>query len=220
MEEDRGQSLQPPLAQALEVVRIFHQMCREGRLYNIERWINEGKPLQIAPEGIRKGTRPKTALQLFHGFSTDFGQWRTVGSLTPGTPRHVIVSYDNSDTANVPTVYFDLVSQTVNTEQTPVGIASSDAASNLLLGGHAAGTDEMDGVLQHCVIDETIWTGAQRNRHYHYGIIGGGVEVQHPMVTDKLGNEGSAIAVLGSSNGIRPIPRVGRRWGSIMGVGH
>ena len=158
-------------------------------------------------------------LQLFHGFSTDFGQWRTVGSLTTGTPHHVVVSYDNSDTANVPTVYFDLVSQTVNTEQTPVGTASSDAASNLLLGGRAAGTDEMDGALQHCVIDDTIWSAAQRNRHYYYGTIGGGVEVQHPMVTDKLENEGSATANLDNSNGIRPIPRVERRWGSMMGVG-
>lgn len=39
-------------------------MCREGRLYDVERWIAEGKPLQLAPEAIRKGTRPKTALQI------------------------------------------------------------------------------------------------------------------------------------------------------------
>src|SRR5207249_3261836 len=29
-----------------------------------EHWIAEGKPLQLAPEAIRKGTRPKTALQI------------------------------------------------------------------------------------------------------------------------------------------------------------
>jgi len=39
-------------------------MCREGRLYDVERWIAEGKPLQLAPEAIPKGTRPKTALQI------------------------------------------------------------------------------------------------------------------------------------------------------------
>jgi len=39
-------------------------MCREGRLYDVERWIAEGKPLQLSPEAIRKGTRPKTALQI------------------------------------------------------------------------------------------------------------------------------------------------------------
>jgi hypothetical protein len=41
-----------------------HQMCRDGRLYDVERWIAEGKPLQLAPEAILKGTRPKTALQI------------------------------------------------------------------------------------------------------------------------------------------------------------
>jgi ankyrin repeat protein len=39
-------------------------MCREGRLYDVERWIAEGKPLQVAPDAILKGTRPKTALQI------------------------------------------------------------------------------------------------------------------------------------------------------------
>jgi hypothetical protein len=37
---------------------------REGRLYDVERWIAEGKPLQLAPEAIPKGTRPKTALKI------------------------------------------------------------------------------------------------------------------------------------------------------------
>jgi hypothetical protein len=32
-------------------------------LYEVERWIADGKPLQLAPEAIPKGTRPKTALQ-------------------------------------------------------------------------------------------------------------------------------------------------------------
>jgi hypothetical protein len=39
-------------------------MCRERRLYDVERLIGEGKPLQLAPEAILKGTRPKTALQI------------------------------------------------------------------------------------------------------------------------------------------------------------
>jgi hypothetical protein len=39
-------------------------LCRDGRLHDVERWIAEGKPLQVTPEAIRKGTRPKTALQI------------------------------------------------------------------------------------------------------------------------------------------------------------
>ena len=53
-----------PLAQSLEDVRPLHQMCREGRLYDVERWIGERKPLQSAPQAIPKGLRPKTALQI------------------------------------------------------------------------------------------------------------------------------------------------------------
>jgi ankyrin repeat protein len=53
-----------PLAHSLEDVRPLHQLCREGRLYDVERWIADGKPLQLTSEAVRKGTRPKTALQI------------------------------------------------------------------------------------------------------------------------------------------------------------
>jgi ankyrin repeat protein len=64
MPGDRNQDWHRPLAQAPEDVRALHQICREGRLYDVERWIAEGKPLQLAPDAILKGTRPKTALQI------------------------------------------------------------------------------------------------------------------------------------------------------------
>ena len=52
------------LAQSCEEVRPLHQMCREGRLFDVDRWISDEKPLQIDPQRITKGTRPKTALQI------------------------------------------------------------------------------------------------------------------------------------------------------------
>jgi hypothetical protein len=52
------------LACSLEDRRPLHQLCREGRLYDVERWIAEGKPLQLAHETIHKSARPKTALQI------------------------------------------------------------------------------------------------------------------------------------------------------------
>jgi hypothetical protein len=33
------------LAQSAEDLHALHQLCREGRLYNIERWIEEEKPI-------------------------------------------------------------------------------------------------------------------------------------------------------------------------------
>lgn len=64
MPEGRNQGWHRPLAQSPEDVRPLHQMCREGRLYDVEGWIAAGKPLQVTPETVRKGTRPKTALQI------------------------------------------------------------------------------------------------------------------------------------------------------------
>ena len=53
-----------PLAHSSEDVRPLHQLCREGRLYDVERWIADGKPIQLTPEALTKGARPKTALQI------------------------------------------------------------------------------------------------------------------------------------------------------------
>jgi ankyrin repeat protein len=64
MPVDGNQGCHRSLAQDPDDIRALHQLCREGRLYDVERWIGEGKPLQLAPEAIRQGARPKTALQL------------------------------------------------------------------------------------------------------------------------------------------------------------
>jgi hypothetical protein len=53
-----------PLAHSPEEIRTLHQICREGRLYDVDRWISDGRPLQIDPKAIAKGTRPKSALQI------------------------------------------------------------------------------------------------------------------------------------------------------------
>src|SRR5206468_584967 len=60
----REQGVERSLAHFPDDLRPLHLLCREGRLYDIERWIVDGKPLQLAPEAIRKGTRAKTALQI------------------------------------------------------------------------------------------------------------------------------------------------------------
>lgn len=53
-----------PLASSTEDLRALHQLCREGRLYEVEGWIADGRPLQLTPEAVPKGARPKTALQI------------------------------------------------------------------------------------------------------------------------------------------------------------
>src|SRR5712664_979516 len=60
----RDQGADRSLAHSPEDLQPLHQLCREGRLYDVERWIADGKSLQLASEANRKGTRPKTALQI------------------------------------------------------------------------------------------------------------------------------------------------------------
>jgi hypothetical protein len=53
------------LAQTLEDIIPLHQLCRDGRLYEVERWIADGKPLQVTPGALpKKGRQTKTALQI------------------------------------------------------------------------------------------------------------------------------------------------------------
>ncbi len=60
----RGRDGPRELAQSIAELGTLHRLCREGRLYDVERWIAEGKPLQCTPAAVPKGTRPKMALQI------------------------------------------------------------------------------------------------------------------------------------------------------------
>ena len=53
-----------PHAQSLQELQPLHRMCREGRVYDVEQWIKDGKPLQLAPGANEKGRRLITAMQI------------------------------------------------------------------------------------------------------------------------------------------------------------
>lgn len=42
----------------------FHRLCRDGRLYDVERWIQAGRPLQLARGTTVKGRRLTSALEI------------------------------------------------------------------------------------------------------------------------------------------------------------
>lgn len=42
----------------------LHQLCRAGRLYDVERWIKDGRPLQLADGITVKGRRLTSALEI------------------------------------------------------------------------------------------------------------------------------------------------------------
>lgn len=53
-----------PFARSVDDLRDLHVMCRRGRVYDVERWIAEGRPLQLASGTITKGKQPGTALRI------------------------------------------------------------------------------------------------------------------------------------------------------------
>src|SRR2546428_5468611 len=47
-----------------EELAELHQLCREGRLYDVERWIRVGRPVQIAQGTPVKRARVTSALEI------------------------------------------------------------------------------------------------------------------------------------------------------------
>lgn len=48
---------------AVEALKELHDLCRTGRLYDVERWIADARPLQLA-EGLVVRRRPPSALEI------------------------------------------------------------------------------------------------------------------------------------------------------------
>lgn len=153
---------------------------------------------------------------------TTIGRWDTGNTIAAGTLRHVVVSYDGSSASNDPVIYFDGVAETLTRANTPTGTIGSDAAVSLIMGENGSGAQDFDGQILAFCYDNAAWSAAQANRSRYWGDPGGAVKVKHPFFTSKLANEGSATAdgtATGSVMATATIPRVERRWGSMMGVG-
>ena len=53
----------PPAADP-EALTELHRLCREGRLYDVERWIQAGRPLQTAADTTARQRRAPSALEI------------------------------------------------------------------------------------------------------------------------------------------------------------
>jgi hypothetical protein len=57
----------PParFATTWEELEDLHELCKRGRIYDVERWIADGRPLQVAAADLpRRGRRRRTALEI------------------------------------------------------------------------------------------------------------------------------------------------------------
>jgi len=140
-------------------------------------------------------------LRFEHGFETQRGGWEAQGAITLNTWQHVVVVYDNTDTANDPLMYINGVLQTVTQDSsggTPSGTASSDAGQDLIMGNFvSSGADStqrtFDGSIDEVGIYNRMLTPAEIDALFNTGIIANDTDVD--------GDALSAILVSGPSNG-------------------
>ena len=161
-------------------------------------------------------------LTFAYDFTNTLGVWRT-GDVhnDDGVWHHVAVTYDRSSTANVPIIYIDGTKPTITTTQAPVGTSESDTAQTLRAGEEANGSQDLDGRMAFLCYDDAIWTDADVNRARWWGRPFGGIQVYHPLMTNKLTNEGAATAngtATGTTNVGAAIPVV-RPGMAMMGMG-
>lgn len=152
----------------------------------------------------------------------DESNWRNAGGeYAAAQIKHIAVTYDSASATNDPVLYINGVATTWTVSGTRTEPADSDATASLRLGEDSSGTSDFDGAIEHFCYASGIWTAAQVNRARWWGRPGGGVEVYHPLVTDKLTNEGTATAN-GSATGTTVaalVTPVVRRGTAMLGMG-
>ncbi len=85
-----------------------------------------------------------TTLEFDQAFTGDPGEWTF--SITAGVWQHVAIVYNNNLGANDPTIYINGVSVNVTEAQAPGSdTATSDAASDLIIGDNAGSSTSWDG---------------------------------------------------------------------------
>ncbi len=192
-------------------------------------WLNPNVPASNYDIFVAKNGSGDTGWQLgistfanvigwYHTFSGGAGSW-VFTRPTNGTPIHIAITYDNTSTTNDPVIEVDGVAQTLTEDLTPSGTANGDATYSLRLGENDLGGQDAQGVIQCLVYDSTIVAADRRNRHRWWGRPGGAVAVLHPLLTDKVTNEGTATAngtVTGST--MTTISKVQRAGAGMLGM--
>jgi hypothetical protein len=113
------------------------------------------------------GSRAK-ALEWWYGFSGVGGQagWKSVNSLTTGL-HFLVVTYNNSSTANAPIMYVDGASVAVTVHNAATGTAGTDKAYPLEIGGQTGAY--FDGKIFDPRVYNRILTAAEVTTLYNGG---------------------------------------------------
>jgi len=153
-----------------------------------------------------------TGWRIQHNFSTTNGQWNYNVGTSTATWLHIVATYDNSSTANVPTLYLGGVAQTLTSSTSPVGSAST-SANAYRIGNVIAGTSVFDGDIAEFAAWDRILTQAEATT------LAGGFSPHHvlgPVIyCDLVRNifDWRANGVTTTGTAVQAHPRVYRRSG-------
>ena len=107
-------------------------------------------------------------LDFWCGFSPT-GVWHSpVNSISTNVWQHVAVSYDASNTTNVPTFYINGIKQTLSTVQSPVGSLSTTAVT-WVIGNRTNQANTFDGYIDDFKVYDYVRTPAQIAYDYNRG---------------------------------------------------
>lgn len=164
-----------------------------------------------------------TFLRFGQGWTTPgTAYWRCTGFIfVVGTLYHLALTYDGGSTTNDPVFYVNGVSQTLTEDVAPAGTIVSDSADPLNMGLGSGNTRDLDGRQFCAAYLSGLLVIADVNRALWWGRPYGGIAVYHPLWTDKLGNEGTAVAA-GTASGttvVNVVCKCVRPGAAMMGMG-
>lgn len=128
--------------------------------------LGEGSAGRIFQKSVKLFyTQATEELVFSHTFTGTDGAWSSnSNALTNGAWHHVAVTYDNTATGNVPVMYVDGQSITVNTDVTPTLVADTDAAGNFIIGNDASQVRTWDGHIAEVMYLDRILTAEEVQR--------------------------------------------------------
>jgi len=120
---------------------------------------------------VRDDDGDDITLEFLHIFSGTNGAWRPpTTALLENKLNHVVVTYNNDDTANDPKIYINGVEQSLDYQTTPTGSAEIDAGSDFRIGSTNSTTDPFDGFIDEVAVFDKILTEAEVQEIFNAGI--------------------------------------------------
>ena len=109
-------------------------------------------------------------IRFLKSFSVDNGNWRTDDTITFSKLTHVAVAYNSNSNEHNPDIYVNGVKQNITESAAPSGTASSDASSDLYIGGAGAGgNNNYEGFVDEVSIFDKKLTEAEVQEIFNAG---------------------------------------------------